>query len=73
MKHINNKKLNIIITFSESLVAALLLFFLPGNLHAQSNSGYHIVKTFHVGGEGWWDYIAVNSDLKEFMFHMLLM
>ncbi len=31
---------------------------------AQNNSGYHIIKTFHVGGKGWWDYIAVNSSLK---------
>ena len=44
----------------------ILMFPLMLNFsYARNNSGYHIIKTFHIGGgESWWDYIAVNSNLK---------
>src|SRR5437899_11655674 len=29
-----------------------------------SNSPYHVSQTFHVGGEGSWDYLTVDSDHK---------
>jgi DNA-binding beta-propeller fold protein YncE len=31
---------------------------------AQTTPGYHISRTFHVGGEGGWDYLTVDADHK---------
>jgi YVTN family beta-propeller protein len=46
------------------LFVVLLIPFFLHNSFAQSSSKYHVIKTFHVGGQGWWDYLAVNSSLK---------
>jgi DNA-binding beta-propeller fold protein YncE len=29
--------------------------------HAQTASGYHVAKTFHLGGEGGWDYVNFDA------------
>ncbi len=56
--------MRVISCIRKSFYIILLLPFLLNKSLAQSNPVYHITKTFHVGGEGWWDYIAVNSSLK---------
>ena len=39
------------------------LLLLPPGLRA-SGSGYHVVKKVKVGGEGFWDYLNVDSDAR---------
>jgi YVTN family beta-propeller protein len=46
-----------------ALLFACLLFFTQKN-SAQTNSAYHILRTIHVGGDGGWDYIAVNNGIN---------
>jgi DNA-binding beta-propeller fold protein YncE len=31
---------------------------------AQTDATYHVLRSFHIGGKGGWDFIAVNADLK---------
>jgi hypothetical protein len=31
---------------------------------APAGSGYHVIKTIPVGGEGGWDYVYVDSDAR---------
>ena len=50
--------------FEKYLFFFLIFPLLLSCSFAQNNSGYHVIKTFHAGGQGWWDYIAVNSSLK---------
>jgi YVTN family beta-propeller protein len=52
------------ICFKNYFIYFLMFSFFGGFSTAQNNSGYHVIKTFHVGGQGWWDYIAVNSSQK---------
>jgi DNA-binding beta-propeller fold protein YncE len=40
---------------------ALLAVILPATLTAQSKTGYHIAKTFHIKSGGGYDYITVDS------------
>jgi YVTN family beta-propeller protein len=56
-------------TFSFSTLIMLLfscaLTFSPSQESlAQDDSGYHVLRSIHIGGKGGWDYIAVNPDLK---------
>ena len=44
------------------LFFCLTLFISSGSLRAQSVSGFHVVKTFHIASSGGWDYIAVGPD-----------
>jgi hypothetical protein len=41
----------------------LCLFMLPTALQSAS-SGYHITKKVKIGGEGFWDYLNVDSDAR---------
>jgi YVTN family beta-propeller protein len=45
-------------------IGATSLFYLLFlcTAHSQNSSGYHVVKTFHIASEGWWDYLAVYED-----------
>jgi hypothetical protein len=49
-------------------LAVAVIFAAVGFSHAASpapaGSGYHVVKTVPVGGEGGWDYIYVDSDAR---------
>lgn len=56
--------MNIIHCLRKCSVFFLMCPLLLNCSFAQNNSGYHIIKTFYIGGQGWWDYIAVNSSLK---------
>jgi YVTN family beta-propeller protein len=58
----NNSK--IYFHWKKSSLLILILFLIVSHSFAQNKSGYHVIKTFHVGGQGWWDYLAVNSSLK---------
>ena len=43
------------------LFVCLLLLFHCLSLNAQNSSGYHVTKTFKLGGEGGWDYITFDE------------
>jgi len=47
-------------------VAVLLRFGSPSHAATPSpgTSGYHVIKTLEVGGEGGWDYVYVDSDAR---------
>ena len=47
-----------------TLFIVFLTSYILNNSYAQSSSKYHVIKTFHVGGQGWWDYLVVNSSLN---------
>ena len=44
-----------------SLIALALLLFAAPLLFA-AGSGYHVVKTYRVGGDGFWDYLKFDPD-----------
>jgi YVTN family beta-propeller protein len=48
-------------------IFSLLLFPCPA-LNAQpkasSSSGYHVIKQFKLGGEGWWDYLTFDAGAR---------
>ena len=46
------------------LTASML--FLPSNgaYAAPQESGYHVVRTVHLGGQGRWDYLIVDPDSR---------
>ena len=46
-----------------SLFAFLLSLFLGGYAVAASGPGYHVVKTYKVGGDGGWDYLLADPDM----------
>jgi len=55
---------NIYFHWKKSFLLILIFSLTASYSFAQNKSDYHVIKTFHVGGQGWWDYIAVNSNLK---------
>ncbi len=56
--------------FSARNLALLLVFAIVAVIPAASaqppapDSGYHLLKTVHLGGEGFWDYLKVDSDAR---------
>ncbi len=44
--------------YPRSLITAVALAV--GNITFAQSSGYHVLNTFHIGGAGRWDYIAVS-------------
>lgn len=40
----------------------VITLFLAGYAAAASGSGYHVVKTYKVGGDGGWDYLIADPD-----------
>ena len=44
------------------VVGALIIGLVASTLNAQKSSGYHLVDTIQVGGEGGWDALTVDSD-----------
>jgi YVTN family beta-propeller protein len=46
------------------LFSSALDLFLTQKCPAQEEPGYHVLRSIHIGGEGGWDYIAVNPELK---------
>ncbi len=61
------------IAFSTSIAAvafAAVLFVgkfsKVATAHAAASSGYHLVKTVPVSGEGGWDYLTLDSDARRF-------
>jgi DNA-binding beta-propeller fold protein YncE len=47
----------------KKIFVSLLIIAAAGtitNTHAQSATGFHVLKTFHIASEGGWDYIAVG-------------
>ena len=50
-----------ILIMQKSFFLFLVSFICNGMiLLAQNNSGFHIIKTFHIASPGGWDYIAVS-------------
>src|SRR6202162_6677805 len=46
-------------------VLALALILSPAVFHAApQDSGYRVIRTIHLGGEGGWDYVTVDPDAK---------
>jgi len=45
------------------LVAAIILSLAAGTL-AAAGSGYHVVQTYKVGGDGFWDYLTVDASAR---------
>jgi DNA-binding beta-propeller fold protein YncE len=43
---------------------ALLIFYPAVFDAAPQNSGYRVIRTIHLGGEGNWDYVTVDSDAR---------
>jgi outer membrane protein assembly factor BamB len=43
----------------------LILFSATGILLAQSEPDWHVVKTFHIGGQGGWDYLTVDPQTHQ--------
>jgi len=47
------------------VLAIVLLILSPTVLHAApQDSGYHVLRTIKLGGEGGWDYVTVDSDAR---------
>jgi hypothetical protein len=60
-----NCKLIAILAISATLgVAAFTGLFLPVVSAAPGASGYHVIKTVPISGEGGWDYVYVDSDAR---------
>jgi DNA-binding beta-propeller fold protein YncE len=50
---------------SWAIVLVVAVLFLAAGAHAgPQNSGYRVLRSIHVGGEGEWDYVTVDSDAK---------
>jgi len=47
-----------------SVLGVSLLFLSFGAHAAPQNSGYRVLRSMHLGGEGGWDYVTVDSDAK---------
>ena len=43
---------------------ALLMVFPAGSQAAPQDSGFRVLRTIHLGGEGNWDYVTVDSDAR---------
>jgi DNA-binding beta-propeller fold protein YncE len=47
------------------VLAFALLLFSPAVVSAEpQNSGYRVIRTIHLGGEGNWDYVTVDADAR---------
>jgi DNA-binding beta-propeller fold protein YncE len=44
-----------------AIAAFALIFVLQASAVAQPASGYHLIKTYKLGGEGGWDYLTLDS------------
>ncbi len=44
------------------ILAALALVVFAGRLPARAQTGWAVEKTFHIGGEGGWDYLTVDPE-----------
>ena len=58
------KMIRLLASFGMLPLAALLLTGMASSAAGQAAgpSGYHIIKTVPVGGEGFWDYLSVDSE-----------
>jgi hypothetical protein len=45
----------------KAAIALLALLLFESGLSAAAQSNWRVTKTFHVGGEGGWDYLTVDS------------
>lgn len=48
--------------FAMAVIA--FIFMLRAAASAQSAQGYHLIKTYKLGGEGGWDYLTLDSDAR---------
>jgi len=47
------------------LLGFVLLILAPLNFRAATpDSGYRVIQTFRLGGEGGWDYVTVDPDAR---------
>jgi hypothetical protein len=44
--------------------AAAGILFMAALALAAAGPGYHVTTTYKVGGEGWWDYLTMDSDAR---------
>jgi len=42
----------------------MMIFLVAALDLAAAGPGYHVVTTYKVGGEGWWDYLTADSDAR---------
>src|SRR3984957_15016628 len=48
-----------------AVLAITFLSLYPAVFHAAPQaSGYRVIRTIHLGGEGNWDYVTVDSDAR---------
>lgn len=52
--------------FARTLLAAVcaLVYFLPSPFVARAGDSYHLIKKIPLSGDGWWDYVAADSDAR---------
>ena len=53
-----------LVTLLGSLAVAIAFSAVAFSHTAPATSGYHVIKTVPVGGDGGWDYIYVDSDAR---------
>jgi DNA-binding beta-propeller fold protein YncE len=41
-----------------------MMFAMAALALAAAGPGYHVIQTYKVGGEGWWDYLTADSDAR---------
>lgn len=59
------RKISSLLTVIASLAAAMIFgSFSLAAAPAPDSSGYHVIKTIPLGGEGGWDYVFVDSDAR---------
>ncbi len=46
------------------VTVGLAALWLPGVLGAASGSGYHVIQTYRIGGDGGWDYLTVDPEAR---------
>jgi len=44
--------------------ACVMMFAMAALALAAAGPGYHVIQTYKVGGEGWWDYLTADSDAR---------
>ncbi len=57
----------IFLAIAGSLSLAIVFFaalFSRAAMPSPASSGYHVIKTIPIGGEGGWDYLTVDSDAR---------
>ena len=58
------RKFLAVLCWASVLAFALLILSLAVFHAAPQGSGYRVIRTIHLGGEGGWDYVTVDADAR---------